>query len=305
MTLVDTASDAYYKGEPILTDEEFDALDQPDYVGHKISGIPHMYPMWSLQKAYDGDDPLADYKGVKVKSPKLDGAAISLEYTRGHLTRALTRGNGKEGIDITDKVMYLVPRDIPWENKIQITGEVVAPKHIKNARNYAAGALNLKSVEEFKERELTFIAYGLTPGLNHLWSLDMKDLDLLGFHTVISEFWGQFPQDGTVYRIDDYNDFSEAGFTSKHPKGAYAAKERTAGSITRLLDVEWNVGRSGVVAPVGILEPVLIGDATVSRVTLHNLAFIQALNLEIGCYVEVIRSGEIIPRIVRRVDELL
>ena len=302
MTLVDTASEAYYAGQPILTDEEFDALEQPEYVGHKISGIPHLFPMWSLQKAYDGDNPLSWYKGDIVKSPKLDGAAVALEYENGVFVRAITRGNGKEGLDITDKMRDIVPRSIPGKIKTQITGEVVAPKHIKNARNYAAGALNLKSVEEFLSRDVTFIAYGMIPCLNHKWSLDMKDLSLSWFVTVIDEEWNQFPQDGVVYRIDDYNDFSEAGFTSKHPRGAYAAKERTSGSITKLLGVEWNVGRSGVVAPTAILEPVLVGDATVSRATLHNMAYINALNLEIGCYVEVIRSGEIIPRIIKRVE---
>ena len=297
----DIASEAYYKGEPIISDEEFDALEEPEYVGYKMSGIPHLYPMWSLQKAYDGDNPLDSYGGNIQQSPKLDGAAISLEYRGGEFSRALTRGNGKEGLDVTDKVMYLVPRNVPWTHTLQITGEVVAPKHIKNARNYAAGALNLKSVEEFKSRDLYFIAYGITPVEGVKWSEDMLLLKLVGFDTVIHRNCGEFPQDGMVYRVDKYVDFNAFGFTSKHPRGAYAAKERASGSITRLLDVEWNVGRSGVIAPTGILEPVMVGDALVSRVTLHNMAFIEELDLEIGCKVEVIRSGEIIPRIIRRV----
>ena len=300
-SLQDLASEAYYKGEPIISDEEFDALEEPEYVGHKIRGIPHLYPMWSLQKAYDGDDPLNWYPGDKQHSPKLDGAAISLEYRGGEFSRALTRGNGKEGLDVTDKVMYLVPRNVPWQYTVQITGEVVAPKHIKNARNYAAGALNLKSIEEFKSRDLYFVAYGMSPAEDTHWSADMWSLKLTGFETVAYSDCDRFPQDGIVCRINKYVDFNVAGFTSKHPRGAYAAKERADGSITRLLDVEWNVGRSGVVAPTGILEPVMIGDALVSRVTLHNMAFIEALGLEIGCTVEVIRSGEIIPRIIRRV----
>ena len=81
-----------------------------------------------------------------------------------------------------------------------------------------------------------------------------------------------------------------------------ARKELKEGVLSRLLDVVWQVGKSGVVSPVAILEPVNINDATVSRATLHNIQYIRALNLEIGCQVEVIRSGEIIPRIVRRVD---
>ena len=82
-----------------------------------------------------------------------------------------------------------------------------------------------------------------------------------------------------------------------------AIKEQKAGEITTLKDVEWQTGKSGVVTPVAILEPVLIGDALVQRATLHSMAHIEQLGLEIGCRVEVIRSGEIIPRIVRRVEE--
>lgn len=302
--LTDKASEAYYAGQPILTDEEFDALEQPEYVGHKISGIPHLYPMWSLQKAYDGDDPLSWYKGSVVKSPKLDGAAIALEYEGGIFVRALTRGNGKEGLDITDKIRTIVPNSIHLDGRIQITGEVVAPKHQKNSRNYAAGALNLKSVKEFQSRELTFIAYGLEGSTDCVsWVGDMHTLYREGFNTVSEGIdLNQFPHDGVVYRINDKSDFYGVGYTSKHPRGAYAAKERTSGSITKLLAVEWNVGRSGVVAPTAVLEPVLVGDATISRATLHNMAYINALNLEIGCYVEVIRSGEIIPRIIKRVE---
>ena len=92
------------------------------------------------------------------------------------------------------------------------------------------------------------------------------------------------------------------GHTAHHPRGAFAKKVRQEGVVTKLLDVVWQVGKSGNVSPVGILEPVNIGGATVSRATLHNIAIIEDLGLEIGCMVEVIRAGEIIPQIVARVD---
>ena len=82
--------------------------------------------------------------------------------------------------------------------------------------------------------------------------------------------WSQFPNDGVVFRVDRYSVFDKLGHTSHHPRGAYAYKTRAEGVVTKLLDVEWNTGKSGVIAPVGILEPVLIGEATVSRATLHN-----------------------------------
>jgi NAD-dependent DNA ligase len=302
--ILEQASQAYYNGQPIMTDEEFDAISV-DYepIGHEVYGDTwvHAYPMWSLQKAYGDEDPLVDYKGHVVCTPKLDGAAVSIEYKDGKLFKAATRGDGNKGNLITDKIAQLVPSEIDYLGHCQIIGEVVAPKAIKNSRNYAAGALNLKDLEEFKKRDITFIAYGFNPHNSATWMKDMAQLRGQGFNTVTDSLWSQFPQDGQVFRMDTYTDFNSAGYTSKHPRGAYALKERPVGVITTLLDVEWNVGRSGVVAPTAILEPILVGDATVSRATLHNPAYIKALNLEIGCKVEVIRSGEIIPRIIRRV----
>ena len=106
-----------------------------------------------------------------------------------------------------------------------------------------------------------------------------------------------------VYRINENTLFDKQGYTAHHPRGAFALKERKEGVVTTLIDVEWQTGKSGIVTPVAILDPIIIGDAEVSRATLHNIEYIQSLNLEIGCKVEVIRSGEIIPRILRRVDE--
>lgn len=302
--LTEEASKAYYEGKPIMSDEEFDAIDDTEEVGYEVHGnkTRHMYPMWSLQKAYGDEKPLKDYTGEIISSPKLDGAAIALEYVGGKLVKAITRGNGKEGVDITDKILTLnLPEVYSYSGNIQITGEIVAPTHIKNARNYAAGAINLKSVEEFRTREVRFIAYSIQPaGPSYLQ--DMLYLQGCGFDTVVDQDWADYPQDGVVFRINDRIDFEERGYTSKFPKGAYAHKTQAAGVVTKLLDVEWNVGRSGVVSPVAILEPVMVGDATVSRATLHNMAYIEALGLEIGCNVEVIRSGEIIPRIIKRVE---
>lgn len=307
-SFLDYASSKYYAGEPIISDEEFDKL--AEYYGYESVGAPvvgdriaHAFSMWSLQKVYD-DEPLTALPGFTVTTPKLDGAAVALYYIYGRLSLALTRGDGKEGQDITDKMMLLVPETIrSTESVLQVTGEVVAPKIIDNARNYAAGALNLKSVEEFHSRALTFVAYGMKPYKSDCWSEDLSFLSDSGFHTVMDGEWDQFPHDGKVYRLNDYDKFEELGYTSKHPRGAFALKERKGGVVTKLLDVEWQVGRSGVVSPVAILEPVVIGEATVARATLHNIKYIKELDLDYGCLVEVIRSGEIIPRIVRRVYE--
>jgi DNA ligase (NAD+) len=194
-----------------------------------------------------------------------------------------------------------VPKVITFCGLVQVTGEVVAPKSIPNARNYASGSLNLKDINEFKTRELTFVAYDFQPHPGDSWCSDMKLMSGWGFNVITLSDYGQFPQDGKVVRADDNRYFEQLGYTSHHPRGAFAIKTRQAGVVTELLDVEWNVGKSGAVSPVAILEPCVIGEATVSRATLHNIGYIEALGLEIGCNVEVIRSGEIIPRIVRRV----
>lgn len=306
--LLDRASAAYYEGNPILSDEEFDRLAEKysyNKVGHSTSGgIPHLYKMYSLQKFFSLDgvcNNLEDY----VSTPKLDGAAVSLLYVNGKLELALTRGDGIKGQDITDKMSHLVPTEILSLETIQITGEVVCPSSVANARNVASGSLNLKSIEEFKTRPVEFVAYDIQGDTDfRTWIRAMLALEVQGFKSVYKFDATGYPTDGIVYRINDYEVFLEMGFTSHHPRGAFALKEQKKGVVTKLLDVVWQVGKSGVVSPVAILEPVVVGEATVSRATLHNIEYIRELDLELGCQVEVIRSGEIIPRIVKKVVDL-
>lgn len=308
---LDTASAAYYAGTPIISDDTFDRLAES--AGYQEVGAKqhehlhkHMYRMYSLDKYYEdeGVAPLQEYK--VTCTPKLDGAAISLLYIDGTLVRALTRGDGIEGTDITSK-MYarkdLVPLRIDYSGIKQITGEIVAPKDIENARNYAAGALNLKDLNEFSTRAISFFAYGVFPSITRTFSKDMSILEGAGFQTVYaSDIHNIYPCDGLVFRIDDNAQFDYLGVTAKFPKGAYAKKERQEAVETTILAVEWQVGKSGKVTPVAILEPVMVEDATVSRATLNNPGFIDMLNLSIGDRVGIIRAGMIIPQIVYKVD---
>jgi len=298
----------YYEGDPIISDEQFDVLADVykfNDVGHQITdGVPHIHRMYSLQKFFNIED--APEGKEYISSPKLDGAAVSLVYIKGELQLALTRGDGIHGKDVTDKMQHKVPLQIqgkPAEDVVQITGELVAPKTIPNARNYAAGALNLKDPNEFLERNVNFVAYDMQPSHLLRWTGTLEYLFLMGFATVQHVQDDIYPTDGLVYRMNENKEFDKQGYTAHHPKGAFALKEKKEGVITTLIDVKWQVGKSGVVSPVGILEPVTIGDAVIQKATLHNIDYINSLNLEIGCKVEVIRSGEIIPRILRRVDE--
>jgi NAD-dependent DNA ligase len=304
---LEKASAMYYSGTPILSDAEFDALARLynyDTVGHTVTdGIPHLYKMYSLQKVFDLNA-VESSTSPMVRTPKLDGAAVSLQYVNGHIAQALTRGDGNLGRDITLKLEELVPNVISIKGKIQITGEVVAPDTIPNARNFAAGSLNLKDLMEFRSRakDLRFVAYDIQGAEYERLTNAMDHLAQNGFEVITHFDATGYPTDGEVFRVDNYDAFYKLGYTAHHPRGAFALKEQKEGVTTELLDVVWQVGKSGVVSPVAILRPVEVGDALVSRATLHNIEYIRSLNLEIGCSVEVIRSGEIIPRIVRRVD---
>jgi len=306
---IEKASLCYYSGAPIISDAEFDSLVAKysyDQVGHTVTdGVPHLYRMYSLQKVFSLDDiPTSDTK--YVCTPKLDGAAVSLLYVNKQLALGLTRGDGNLGRDITDKLALLVPPTISLRGEVQITGEIVCPSNVTNARNVASGSLNLKDIKEFEARaeNLVFVAYDLNKsGLDYdEYTTILKALADQGFNAVNTFDASNYPTDGWVYRINNQKSFNKMGHTAHHPRGAFALKEQKEGVHTELLDVVWQVGKSGVVSPVAILDPVEVEGAIVSRATLHNIEYIRSLELEIGCTVEVIRSGEIIPRILRRVN---
>lgn len=312
---LEKCSIAYYTGvTPLVDDETFDKLAELanfKRVGHKIlEGVRLPYRMYSLQKFYKGESTQSPLmQEALVQSPKLDGAAIALIYANGELVAALTRGDGQVGKDISHLIPAMkVPKTIDlewWEfppTIVQISLEVVAPKTVPNPRNYAAGALGLKDTNEFKTRELAYFVYGVQPYISETYSKDITALNRMGFNMAAMADTEKYPTDGDVFRIDNNASFDSLGYTATHPRGAYALKTRSIGVVTTLIDVIWQVGKSGIVSPVAILEPVKIGDATISRATLHNISYINNLNLDIGCKVEVIRSGEIIPRIVKRVE---
>ena len=227
--LLDKASKAYFEGSPFLSDEEFDALAKKD--GYERVGYnpddkqPHLFPLYSLQKVFEGEDTPPVYKSKVIETPKLDGAAISIHYKKGKLFKVTTRGDGTVGVDVTDKFMLsdIIPKGL-WSglefkdfDNLQITGEIVAPKEIPNARNYAAGALNLKDVNEFRNRNLTFIAYSVEPSISPFYKTDMSSLLYEGFNVVTSgeevDNWNEFPNDGKVIRVDDNKEYSDLGYT--------------------------------------------------------------------------------------------
>lgn len=314
--LVKHYQEQYNAGTPVVSDAVYDAL-VAIYGGENQIGptgdIPHVVPMWSLQKIYPkrGEGiPQPCVGHILARSPKYDGNAVELVYVEGQFISATTRGDGEKGQDITAKMRLLqIPLTIPRKGIVQRTGEVVATKPSANSRNIVSGKLvsekDLNAAKAvFEEYGVVFIAYGAHPMLTNSYQEDMRLLDLEGFDVAInSPYADTAPQDGEVYRIDDNSIFKSLGYTSKFPRGAYAVKEDEPPVETTLLDVFWQVGASGKVTPVAILEPVEINGTTISRATLNNISYIQALDLEIGCKVSLIRAGDIIPKIVGRVYE--
>lgn len=309
---------AYYEGSPLISDEEYDALikrfpDAEVTIGHK-GEVKHMFRMWSLQKKYPGrGDELPNLEAY-IESPKLDGCAIDCLYINGKFVQGLTRGDGVKGRDITKNLEHLVPATVDYYAPImQVTGEVVTTKDIDNARNFASGAMNLDNGQEFMSRlvegGLRFVAYNVQTSsdqcLGSMYKRDMKELEILGFHTILSDNvkkaveQGLIITDGLVYRLARNRAYFAAGFTSKFPKGAFAVKEDAEGEITEIEDVLWQVGASGKVTPVCIVKEVVLEDAKVTRVTLNNVEYMNAMGItHIGQKVRVIRAGGIIPKIV-------
>ena len=309
--LLDKAWHAYDNGVPFMSDAAFDKL-AAEHNYTEFGSLPevkatHLFKMYSLQKVFDNDPEPSTMQGDIVSSPKLDGAAISLIYVGGTLVKGITRGrDGVEGEDITANVYPLVPNKINIKGEIQITGEVVCPKDIDNARNYASGSIRMKDMQEYKNRikYLNFVAYGLQPFQADSYIEDMGILEYYKFNTIFDNgLEDEYRTDGEVFRINDNELFNKLGYTAKHPRGAYARKQSDDVAIveTTLNKVIWQVGRTGQVTPVAIFDEIIIDDAKITRATLHNVGFIEEMELEIGDTILVTRAGGIIPKVIGRV----
>ncbi|MGD9716151.1 MAG: NAD-dependent DNA ligase LigA [Sulfuricurvum sp.] len=271
--------------------------------------------------------------------PKFDGASLNLIYEGGKLSQAITRGDGVEGEDVTQnaKTIQSIPLSIDYAGRIEIRGEVVIFKDdfeqineerlkngeslFANPRNAAAGSLRQLDTRITASRRLVFMPYGI--GEN---SLDIPNLSermewvyALGFRRPamrhvcrsVEEIEGFYQEmlgvrdtfemllDGMVIKVDSISVQDELGYTVKNPRWAAAYKFPAIEKLTVLRDVILQVGRSGVVTPVAIVEPVDIEGVTVERSTLHNFDEIQRKDIRIGDKVIILRSGDVIPKIVK------
>lgn len=313
---------AYYEGKPILSDLEYDALirNHAELQIGPTGKVAHPYRMYSLDKVYPSRGELIDpmFLGMRgIKTPKLDGASLDCIYIRLEgvnftLVNLVTRGDGSQGEEVSDFLTRAQILKIPTQlqlrtelSVVSVTGEVVPTLPIDNGRNIAAGSLNLNSTEEFISRAntagLTFVAYNITPQCTDFYDEDLSYLESFGFNVVTTFYNENTPTDGIVYRLNSYKEYFDLGFTSKFPRGAIAVKEDADYIPTVLREVIWDVGVSGKVTPVAIFDEIDIDGCKISRATLNNPAFIEALDLELGCTIGVIRAGGIIPKVVCRV----
>ena len=363
----------YNEDNPIISDMEYDGLlrklkemekeypalleidDSPtEKIGgtasNKFSKVEHKVPMLSLSNTYNIAE-IEDFdKRVKkiinfsekieyILELKLDGLSISLIYENGNLARAVTRGDGKIGEDVTENIMEIesIPKKLKEPISLEVRGEIILPiqnfnkineereengeEVFANPRNAAAGTIRQLDSTIVSKRGLDCYLYYLVNAENygiktHLESI--KFIEKLGFKTTgIFEEYSDFKTleksiekwrikrekldyetDGLVIKINDFSFYETLGYTTKSPRWAIAYKFPAEQVKTRLLDVTFQVGRTGVVTPVAELEAVNLSGSVVKRASLHNFDEIRRKDIKIGDNVIVEKAAEIIPQVV-------
>ena len=363
----------YVLNSPIISDMEFDMLmhelqdleaQHPDMfdensptqrvgsdLNKEFTQVTHKYPMLSLSNTYSQKDVANFYDSVSrglggesfdiCCELKYDGLSISLTYVDGRLIRAVTRGDGVHGDDVTANVrtirsIPLVLNDGDWPREFEIRGEVLMPWRVfdrlneereaageplfANPRNAASGTLKSQNTALVASRKLDAYLYYLLgdnlPSDNHYdnleharrWGFKISEgmsvaktpEDIYNYIQHWDTERKQLPvaTDGIVLKVNSLRQQRALGYTAKSPKWAIAYKFKAERECTRLDEVTFQVGRTGAVTPVAIMQPVLLAGTTVKRATLNNEDFIRSLDLHIGDYVYVEKGGEIIPKIV-------
>lgn len=360
----------YVEASPLVSDYEYDKLlrelqqleeQYPEYydpnsptvrVGSDLvndfASVAHRFPMLSLSNTYSLDELREFVERIEreegptefVCELKFDGTAISLTYEHGRLLRAVTRGDGTRGDDVTANVRTI--RSVPlvlqgegWPDYFEMRGEVIMPHAsferlnaeraeagenlFANPRNAAAGTIKLQSSTEVARRQLDCYLYYMVgeklPHENHWdnlqaareWGFKISDrMRKCRSWQEIEEYIMQtdtersslpYDTDGAVLKVNDYMAQRRLGSTAKAPRWAVAYKFKAEQALTRLLSVDFQVGRTGAVTPVANLSPVQLAGTIVKRASLHNADQIELLDVRVGDMVYVEKGGEIIPKI--------
>lgn len=361
----------YVENNPDISDFEFDALlrelqeleerypeaADPNSPTRRVGSdlttefesVEHRYPMQSLSNTYSSEE-LGEWIeritreiGGEVEfvcELKFDGTAISLCYEGGTLSRAVTRGDGRRGDDVTNNVRTIgsVPmrlRGDDYPALFEIRGEIIMPYAsfdrlnrereaageplLANPRNAAAGTLKQQSSQVVAHRGLDCTLYHLAgdelPYATHYdnlmaarrWGFKISDnIRICRTRADIEAFiayWDTerkslpYATDGVVIKVNSYAHQRQLGSTAKAPRWAVAYKFQAEKALTRLLSVDFQVGRTGAITPVANLDPVLLAGTTVKRASLHNAEQIALLDIRLGDMVYVEKGGEIIPKI--------
>jgi len=300
-------------------------------VRNELPKVEHNHKMLSLDKtkslevvnAYIKEQPC-------IVMCKMDGLTCSLHYKDGKLVSAETRGNGLVGEDITHNIKVLpnVPNRIALKTDLVIDGEIICDydnfknfsEVFKNPRNFAAGSIRLLDSRECRNRNLTFVAWEVIQGIDELELLSdkLKYLQNLGFTIVpFVTYQGifqddivdlvkrlgdgyRYPIDGIVFKFDNIAYGKMQGETTHHFKNAIAYKFYDESVETKLINIEWGMGRTGVLTPVAIFEPVELEGSTVERASLHNVSIMKETLGKmpwVGQKIRVFKANMIIPQI--------
>lgn len=330
---------------------EFITADSPTQrVGVPLSGrfakIKHKSKKWSLADVFSMEE-LKDWeervekavgKTTYITELKIDGLNITLWYEKGLLAKAITRGDGVEGEDVTHTVRTIknLPLKLFEEVDMEVSGEVYMPLssfekiagEFMNPRNAAAGTVRQLDPAVASERDLRMFLYGM--GENNLKNPPRKQSDLLKRFTdlglpVNPEFqvhssadasinylkkWEKnreklpYEIDGVVFKVDDFKLQDEMGFTAKTPRWAVAYKFPAQQVSTVLEGITIQIGRTGAATPVAELRPVLVAGSTVSRATLHNEDEIARKDIRVGDTVIIQKAGDVIPEVLEVLKNL-
>lgn len=307
---------------------------------NELKKVTHNHPMLSLDKTKDIKE-IEKFVGNKdyICMAKLDGLTCSLRYLDGKLISAETRGNGIVGEDVLHNVLQIknVPKKINFKEELIVDGEVLCTyedfeyykDEYKNPRNFASGGIRLLDSKESASRRLSFIAWDCIKGLKEeTLSGKLIQLEKLGFtivpfeinlpeytlESIINQVKNSskniFPTDGLVFKYDDCNEYEATGRTDHHFKGGIALKFYDEEYETSLLDIKWTMGRTGVLTPVAIFEPIDIDGTEVSRASLHNISVAQeTLHTNFatigwrGQHIKVAKMNMIIPQITEAEED--
>lgn len=302
-------------------------------VMNELNKVVHNHPMLSLEKT-KSLDAIQSFIGDKpfIAMCKMDGLTCTLRYLDGRLVSAETRGNGEEGEDILHnaQVVKSIPKIINYKEELIIDGEIICTykdfeefsDSYKNPRNFASGSIRLLDNRECQKRRLTFVAWEVIKGLEEFELLSQK-LDIIenyGFIKVpsvtnilfpkINEeliYWLQtyahnlsFPIDGAVFKFDNVAYGKTLGQTAHHFKNAMAFKFYDETYSTKLQNIEWTMGRTGILTPIAVFDPVEIDGTIVTRASLHNINIMREMlgdRPHSFQKIEVYKANMIIPQI--------